>query len=132
MIFTDYGIGKIESTQVINLASSIQHQAKMGVCTTGNSLDAYNLDHLHMDQNKASVKDMEAVTVAEAAAVAIAWSYELHQTPHFGMKVVTDIADGDKPTQEEFREKLHRAVESLQEAVPKAIEYICGKGHDEL
>jgi Nucleoside phosphorylase len=120
--FTDYGIGKIESAQVINLASSIQ--AKMGVCTTGNSLDAHDLDHFHMDQNQASVKDMEAA--------AIAWSCELHQTPHFGLKVVTDIVDGDKPTQEEFLENLHKAAESLQEALPKAIEYICGKGHDEL
>jgi 5'-methylthioadenosine nucleosidase len=120
--FTDYGIGKIQSTQVINLASSIN--AKMGVCTTGNSLDAHDMDHFHMDQNQASVKDMEAA--------AIAWSCELHQTPHFGLKVVTDIVDGDKPTQEEFLENLHTAAESLQEALPKAIEYICGKGHDEL
>ena len=120
--FTDYGIGKIQSTQVINLASSIH--AKMGVCTTGNSLDAHDLDHFHMDLNQASVKDMEAA--------AIAWSCELHQTPHFGLKVVTDIVDGDKPTQEEFLENLHKAAESLQDALPKAIEYICGKGHDEL
>jgi len=120
--FTDYGIGKIESAQVINLASSIN--AKMGVCTTGNSLDAHDLDHFHMDKNQASVKDMEAA--------AIAWSCALHQTPHFGLKVVTDIVDGDKPTQEEFLENLHTAAVSLQEALPKTIEYICGKGHDEL
>ena len=120
--FTDYGIGKISSAKVENLATHLD--AKMGICTTGNSLDATELDHFHMNQNEASVKDMEAA--------AIGWSCELHEVPHFGIKVVTDIVDGDKPTQEEFMENLGKAAVSLQEALPKAIAYICGKGHDEL
>lgn len=99
--------------------------AKLGVCTTGNSLDAHDLDHAHMkDTIDASVKDMEAA--------AIAWSCELHGTPHFGVKVVTDIVDGDKPTQEEFLENLSKAAESLQDALPKVIDFVCGKLHDEL
>jgi 5'-methylthioadenosine nucleosidase len=120
--FTEYGIGKISSLQVDNLSKELG--AKKGICTTGNSLDAHELDHFHMNQNEASVKDMEAA--------AIAWSCELHKTPHFGLKVVTDIVDGDKPTQEEFMENLGTAAKSLQEALPIAIEFICGKGHDEL
>ncbi len=120
--FTEYGIGKVESTSVESLATEIS--AKLGVCTTGNSLDAHDIDHHHMSKNGASVKDMEAA--------AIAWSCEMHKTPHFGIKVVTDIVDGDKPTQEEFMENLGTAAKSLQEALPKVIEYICGKGHDEL
>jgi len=120
--FTDYGIGKISSAKVENLSKELG--AKMGVCTTGNSLDAHDLDHFHMNENEASVKDMEAA--------AIAWSCELQKTPHFGLKVVTDIVDGDKPTQDEFMENLGTAAKSLQEALPKAIEYICGKGHHEL
>ena len=120
--FTDYGIGKIESTNVPNLAKALD--AKMGVCTTGNSLDAHDIDHHHMKENEASVKDMEAA--------AIAWTCEMHKIPHFGLKVVTDIVDGDKPTQEEFMENLGTAAKSLQEALPKAIEFICGKDHGEL
>ena len=120
--FTDYGIGKIDSVTAVTLADTIN--AKLGVCTTGNSLDAHDMDHHHMSENEASVKDMEAA--------AIAWSCELHGTPHFGLKVVTDIVDGDKPTQEEFMENLGTAAKSLQDALPKVINHICGKSHDEL
>ena len=35
--FTPYGIGRIESTSVENLASHLD--AKLGICTTGNSLE---------------------------------------------------------------------------------------------
>ena len=120
--FTAYGVGKLESTSVESLATALD--AKLGICTTGNSLDAHDVDHHHMSENEASVKDMEAA--------AIAWSCEMHKTPHFGVKVVTDIVDGDKPTEEEFFENLGAAAKSLQEALPKVIEYICGKGRDEL
>jgi len=40
-----------------------------------------------MEENDASVKDMEIA--------AIAWAAEMFKTPHFGVKVVTDIVDGD-------------------------------------
>eukprot|EP00565_Helicotheca_tamesis_P001939 CAMPEP_0185725778 /NCGR_PEP_ID=MMETSP1171-20130828/1949_1 /TAXON_ID=374046 /ORGANISM="Helicotheca tamensis, Strain CCMP826" /LENGTH=256 /DNA_ID=CAMNT_0028393985 /DNA_START=89 /DNA_END=859 /DNA_ORIENTATION=- len=120
--FTDYGIGHIKSVDVPELANSIN--AKTGVCTTGNSLDAHDVDEHHMKENDASVKDMEAA--------AIAWSCELHSVPHFGVKVVTDIVDGEKPTQEEFMENLGSAAKSLQEALPKVIEHVCGRHHHEL
>ena len=120
--FVPYGVGRIESLSVPQLASSLG--AKLGICTTGNALDKHSLDDHHMEQNDASVKDMEMA--------AIAWAATLHSTPHFGVKVVTDIVDGDKPTQEEFFENLASAAMSLQEALPKVIEYVCGKNHDEL
>lgn len=120
--FTPYGIGHIESTSVENLASHIN--AKLGVCTTGNSLDFHELDSHHMLENDASVKDMEAA--------GIAWAAELWSTPHFGVKVVTDIVDGDKPSHEEFMENLGTAAGSLQSALPKIIDYVCDKKHDEL
>jgi len=120
--FIPYGIGKIDSTNVSNLASEIN--AKLGVCTTSNSLDKHDVDDMHMVDNDASVKDMEAA--------AIAWSCELTGTPHFGVKVVTDIVDGDKPTQEEFFENLGAAAKSLQESLPKVIEHVCGRSHEEL
>lgn len=120
--FIPYGIGKIESLNVGKLATLLD--AKMGVCTTGNSLDKHDVDDYHMENNDASVKDMEAA--------AIAWSCQLHDTPYIGLKVVTDIVDGDKPTQEEFFENLGTAAKSLQEALPKVVEHICGKSHDEL
>eukprot|EP00560_Eucampia_antarctica_P008329 CAMPEP_0197826656 /NCGR_PEP_ID=MMETSP1437-20131217/3584_1 /TAXON_ID=49252 ORGANISM="Eucampia antarctica, Strain CCMP1452" /NCGR_SAMPLE_ID=MMETSP1437 /ASSEMBLY_ACC=CAM_ASM_001096 /LENGTH=256 /DNA_ID=CAMNT_0043427181 /DNA_START=101 /DNA_END=871 /DNA_ORIENTATION=- len=120
--FIPYGIGKVESTPVAKLADLLG--AKTGLCTTANSLDAHDIDELHMKENDASIKDMEAA--------AIAWSCKLHDVPHFGVKVVTDIVDGDKPTNEEFMENLASAATSLQTALPKVIDHICGKGHDEL
>jgi 5'-methylthioadenosine nucleosidase len=120
--FVPYGIGRIDSTSVENLASHLN--AKLGVCTTGNSLDFHEVDGHHMLQNDASVKDMEAA--------AIAWSAEMFSTPHFGLKVVTDIVDGDRATEEEFMENLGTAAKSLQDALPKVIEFVCDKQHAEL
>jgi len=120
--FTPYGIGRIESTSVENLAAHLD--AKLGVCSTGNSLDFHEFDAHHMLENDASVKDMEAA--------AIAWSAEVWSTPHFGVKVVTDIVDGDKPTHEEFMENLGTAAKSLQSALPKVIDFVCDKKHEEL
>ena len=120
--FVPYGIGRIESTSVEHLATHLD--AKLGVCTTGNSLDFHELDSQHMLENDASVKDMEAA--------AIAWSAEMFEVPHFGVKVVTDIVDGDKPSDEEFLENLGAAAKSLQSSLPKVIDFICEKKHDEL
>lgn len=120
--FVPYGIGRIESVVATQLAEEIN--AKFGVCTTANSLDKHEVDDHHMKENDASVKDMEAA--------AIAWSCSLFDMPHFGVKVVTDIVDGDKPTQEEFFENLASAAKSLQEALPLVIQHVCGKHHHEL
>jgi 5'-methylthioadenosine nucleosidase len=120
--FIPYGIGKVEHISTANLASAIG--AKQGIVTTGNSLDMHDVDARHIQENDASVKDMEAA--------AISWACELHKIPHFGIKVVTDIVDGDKPTQDEFMENLHAASEKLQSILPKLIEFACGKAHDEL
>lgn len=120
--FTEYGVGRLDSTPVAALASHLD--AKTGVCTTGNSLDFHELDAQHMLENDASIKDMEAA--------AIAWAAEMWGTPHFGVKVVTDIVDGDKPSHEEFLENLGTAATSLQGALPRVIDYVCGKKHDEL
>lgn len=120
--FTPYGIGRIESTSVEKLAAHLD--AKLGVCTTGNSLDFHELDSHHMLENDASVKDMEAA--------AIAWASEIWSTPHFGVKVVTDIVDGTKPSHEEFMENLGTAAKKLQSTLPKVIDYVCDKKHDEL
>ena len=120
--FDKYGYGTIDSMDVSNLVDAIN--AKSGVCTTGNSLDKTEEDEIHMKINNASVKDMEAA--------AIAWACDLHSVPHFGVKVVTDIVDGDKPSHDEFMENLSSAANSLQSALPKIIDFVCGKGHDEL
>jgi 5'-methylthioadenosine nucleosidase len=77
-----------------------------------------------MEENNASVKDMEAAAIAYVA--------ELANVPFFGVKVVTDIVDGDRPTQEEFFENLAAASASLQEKIPRVIDFVVGKKLSEL
>eukprot|EP00587_Corethron_hystrix_P007517 CAMPEP_0113302980 /NCGR_PEP_ID=MMETSP0010_2-20120614/3586_1 /TAXON_ID=216773 ORGANISM="Corethron hystrix, Strain 308" /NCGR_SAMPLE_ID=MMETSP0010_2 /ASSEMBLY_ACC=CAM_ASM_000155 /LENGTH=256 /DNA_ID=CAMNT_0000156899 /DNA_START=43 /DNA_END=813 /DNA_ORIENTATION=+ /assembly_acc=CAM_ASM_000155 len=121
--FAEYGIGKVSSIGTENLKNHLVG-SKHGVCTTGNSLDFHDTDMKIMMDNGAHVKDMEAS--------GIAWSCALHGVPHFGVKVVTDIVDGDRPAAEEFMENLGKAAESLQNALPKVIDYVCGKDLSEL
>jgi 5'-methylthioadenosine nucleosidase len=72
-----------------------------------------------MEANRASVKDMEAA--------AVAWSSSLFDKPYLGVKVVTDIVDGNVATPDEFMENLHTAAARLQDALPKIIEHACGR-----
>ena len=60
-------------------------------------------------------------------AAAIAWTASLSKTPFIALKVVTDIVDGDRPTEIEFFENLATAAASLQQMVPRVIEYVVGK-----
>lgn len=120
--FIPYGIGKVDHISTAKLAAAIG--AKSGIISTGNSLDMHSSDEAHITSNDASVKDMEAA--------AISWSCELYKVPHFGVKVVTDIVDGDQPTQDEFLENLASASQKLQATLPLVVQYICDKGHDEL
>lgn len=120
--FDQYGIGDYDGTSCKNLAKDLKF--KLGTVTTSNSLDHNADDDKIMLENDASVKDMEAA--------AIAWVAEETKTPFFALKVVTDIVDGDRPTQEEFLENLGAAAKSLQVALPKLIDYIKGKSLTQL
>merc|ERR1719263_2422272 len=89
---------------------------KSGVVTTGNSLDATDIDRQIMQDNDASVKDMEAA--------AIAWVCEQAEKPFFALKIVTDIVDGTVPTNEEFMANLGKAAESLQKNLMSMVDFI--------
>jgi 5'-methylthioadenosine nucleosidase len=121
-VFTPYGVGALPADHPLTVEHLAQeYQWKTGICTTGNSLDKTDEDDKHMLANNAAVKDMEAA--------AIAWTCALgtKKTPFLGIKVVTDIVDGEHPTQDEFMANLAAASASLQEALPKVIEYLLGK-----
>jgi len=118
-----YGVGKIE-TIFDPTKMADHHEWKTGVCTTSNSLDKTPECEERMLANDATVKDMEAASIA--------WSAKLHETPFLGVKVVTDIVDGDVPTQEEFLENLMAASKKMQEALPLVLDYVSGKEHHEL
>jgi 5'-methylthioadenosine nucleosidase len=118
-----YGVGKLE-TMFDPSRMAEHHNFKTGVCTTGNSLDQTQACADLMLANDATVKDMEAASIA--------WTAKLHDTPFLGVKVVTDIVDGDVPTHEEFMENLATASTKMQEALPLVLDYVSGKEHHEL
>jgi 5'-methylthioadenosine nucleosidase len=120
--FDAYGIGKLTTVNASQMAGNLGY--KTGICTTGNSLDWVEKDDELMKENDASVKDMEAA--------AVAWICKMNDVPYLGVKVVTDIVDGGNPTQDEFMANLASAAESLQKALPKVLEYVCDKTHEEL
>lgn len=121
--FDMYGIGKLETVETTLMASKLGY--KMGICTTGNSLDHTEKDEEMMLANDAAVKDMEAAAIAYVAA--------MNKVPYVGVKVVTDIVDGGIPTQEEFLANLASAAESLQKALPRVLDYVCDETkHEEL
>ncbi|CAM9489627.1 unnamed protein product [Chrysoparadoxa australica] len=120
--FEEWAVGHHEaaSTKQLQAALGFKH----GVVTTGNSLDHTERDREIMEANDASVKDMEAA--------AVAWACELHGVPLFCIKVVTDIVDGDRPAQDEFLENLGKAAHSLQEAMPKTLDFVIGRDVNDL
>ena len=50
--------------------------------------------------------------------------------PYMGVKVITDIVDGHVESAEEFMANLASAAKSLQDALPKVLDYVCD--HKEL
>mmetsp|Transcript_5377 Transcript_5377/g.8489 ORF Transcript_5377/g.8489 Transcript_5377/m.8489 type:complete len:250 (-) Transcript_5377:72-821(-) len=112
--FDVYGTGKLTTLDPTAMAAALGY--KVGICTTGNSLDWVEKDDELMKENDASVKDMEAA--------AIAWICKMHDVPYLGVKVITDIVDGPHATEKEFLENLHSAARSLQGALPKVLEYV--------
>jgi len=120
--FDVYGIGKLDAVAVPKLLEATQW--KTGVVSTGNSLDATAEDLSNIAKNDASCKDMEAAAIADVAKAA--------NVPFFALKVVTDIVDGDKPTQEEFMENLGNAASSLQASMSEVLNFLVGKGVADL
>ena len=121
--FTSYGIGAIETLKTPNMRKEIT-SLKSGICSTGNSLDATDVDREMMLQNDASVKEMEAAAVAKVC--------EMFKTPFVCVKAITDIVDGPHATETEFWENLAMAGRRLQETVPKVLEFMSGKSVADL
>ncbi len=77
-----------------------------GIVTSSNSLDFTSEDMTRMHENNASIKEMEAA--------GIVWVTHLFDVPFLALKSVTDIVDGERATQDEFLENLHKAAEALE------------------
>ena len=116
--FTKYGVGAIRTAETPNMRKTLK-DLKRGVCSTGNSLDATEVDREMMSRNDASVKEMEAAAVAKVC--------EMFDVPFVCVKAITDIVDGPHAAEKEFLENLAMAGKRLQETVPKVLEFMRGK-----
>lgn len=105
--FHDYGIGSYPCMDATPLAQALG--MKLGVVSTGNSLDLPEADLDVMRRTGARVKEMEAA--------AIAWVCELHDVEFLAVKSITDLLDGEHPTGEAFLANLRLASGRLAEAI---------------
>lgn len=112
--FDKYGIGFYPCFPAEDMAMELG--LRLGVVSTGNSLDYTEKDLALMISYNGVVKDMEAA--------AIAWVAEQHQIPFLAIKAITDIVDGDKPTEKEFVQNLKFASGVLSEKTIKIIDYL--------
>ena len=108
--------------------------------------DHTEMDDLFMLENEAHVKDMEAAAVAwvvencsrrHRASVLVQDGEEDEEeeedtVPFFAIKVVTDIVDGEQPTQDEFLSNLSHASKTLSETLIKVVYFLENKHVDEL
>jgi 5'-methylthioadenosine nucleosidase len=115
--FVEYGFYKRPTHATPNLLASAGF--KSGVISTGNSLETMPKDMEFLKSNDACVKDMEAAGLAEMASH--------YKTPFVAIKAVTDIVDGDKPTQDEFLANLASAATAIRTAVLTTFDFMEGK-----
>jgi 5'-methylthioadenosine nucleosidase len=119
--FVEYGIGFYPSIPTIRMAKELG--LRTGVISTGNSLDYTEKDLEQMRNHKGVVKDMEAA--------AIAWVCEQHKKPFLAIKAITDLVDGDKPTEEEFLQNLNKTSEILGKQTLRVVDWLIKNGIDE-
>ncbi len=86
---------------------------KVGIVSTGDSLDATSEDLKHLAALNAEVKEMEAA--------GIAWVCERHRTPLVLLKALTDLVDHAESTESQFVENYSLAVTKLALALEQVV-----------
>ncbi len=91
-----------------------------GIVSTGDSLDLSPEDSARIEQVGAHAKEMEAA--------AVAWVAGLFGAQFTALKAVTDMVDGEHPTQDEFFANLKHATESLAGALVRFVHELERRG----
>src|SRR5690606_22944711 len=86
---------------------------KVGVVSTGDSLDCSPEDLARLVAHGACVKEMEAA--------AIAWVCELHRVPLVLLKAITDLVDHHEATAAQFLENYGLAVRRLASELERVV-----------
>lgn len=112
--FEAYGRGGYPSYDTSVMAEELQ--LKRGVVSTGDSLDMTPGDLEIIRENKATIKDMEAASIA--------WVSMILGIPMFAVKAITDLIDAAHPTEDQFLENLESASMNLQEKTIEILDYL--------
>ena len=90
--------------------------ARLGIVTTGNSLDESDTDREMILSLSGEVKEMEAAAVAQVCA--------LHGVGFVAVKAITDLVDDPAPTSEQVLANLARASSRPAGAVPATVDHL--------
>jgi 5'-methylthioadenosine nucleosidase len=110
--FDRYGHGDYPVVDLSPVAAELGWP--QGTVSSGNALDAPDVDLALMAQTSAVAKDMEAA--------AVAWTCERMGVPFTALKVITDLVDTEDETAEQFLANLRIATLGLAEAVAVLVE----------
>lgn len=102
--FDEFGRGDHPAADLRSHADALG--CRVGVVTTGDSLDESADDAARILASGAEVKEMEAA--------AVAWVCRLHDVPCGAVKAITDLVDSPVATAEQFSEHLATAADSLR------------------
>jgi len=97
---------------------------KRGIISTGSSLEKNEKDLRIIRENNASVKEMEAASIA--------WVCGLYEIPFLGLKSITNLLDMENSSQDEFCRNMQIACASLADACIRTISYLLNKSIDDL
>ena len=111
--FEQYALGSYPSVDASHLARALG--LKEGIVTTGNSLDESLDDGRAIIASGATVKDMEAASIA--------WMAELLGVPMLAVKAITDLVDHPTATAEQFAVNFANASHRLRDTLIKVLEF---------
>jgi len=109
-----YGVGHFPVLPLDKMAHALG--LKLGVVSTGNSLDFTAKDLEMIEQNNGSIKEMEAAAIAYVA--------HLLGVPFFAVKAVTDLVDSELPPGPEFLKNLEMACAQLFMKTQAVLAYL--------
>lgn len=90
-----------------------RHGLKLGIVSSGDSLDCTPEDMRHLVELGASVKEMEAASIA--------WVCERHRVPLVLVKAITDLVDHPEATASQFEKNYPLAVKCLADALEHVV-----------
>lgn len=116
--FDRYGEGDYPVADLSTLAAELGHAT--GRISSGNALDAPDVDLARIAEAAAVAKDMEAA--------AVAWVCERTGVSFTAVKAVTDLVDHPEATEAQFMRNLATATDALARAVAEVVDALATTG----